>query len=256
MDNNSLFSTKGFYLGVIIFLFGIILMITRVALEVNNIKKPEETKKVTVDNSINDKILQLQQQLDLEQKKEPESTTKSFLPTVESNAIKVFEHNPVLNNAGNVYAIEFIDFSCAECLADANLVNLILNENNNVRLTSKVSNLMNPQELQTANIAAMVAINKGKFFEYRLQAIAKPDGDLTNVLNNLKNADVSLRDFRRELTTNSNLLLNYLNQDIAQAKKLKLNNYAIYINNRLFSDAENSIYKLKDITVYLNNLNN
>lgn len=253
---NSLFSNKGFYLGVAIFIFGLILMITRVVMEVSTYTQQENQQVESANDSISANIAKLQNQLDQKiQEQELEQVVKTdFKESIKQEDLKIFEHNPVQNYKGLITVVEFIDFGCPTCLVDANFANRILQDNESVKLVSKLTNLDANKQLHIANIASLVAADKNKYFEFRNKVLTSTKSDLNSIIDNLENSNVSLRDFRQALNNNSNELLTYLSQDIKQSENLKVKGYTVFINNRMFSDNENSKYKLKDITVYLNNL--
>ncbi|HAG52505.1 MAG TPA: hypothetical protein DCL21_01825 [Alphaproteobacteria bacterium] len=253
-DQNSLFSTKGFYLGVAIFTLGLMLMIMRVAMDLSSYKKePEKTvKQSTI--SIDQNIQLLQEKLD---KKilEQETTVKvEFDESIQEGALKIYDHNPIKNKQGIITAVEFIDFGCSSCLVDANFAHRILKDNVNVKLISKLNNVEPEKSLHIANIASLVAAKENKFFEFREKQLTTASNNLNDIINNLEKSGVSLRSFRRAITVSTDAILHNLAKDIAQAEHLDVTSYAIFINNRMFSDNPKSKYNLKDITVYLNNL--
>jgi protein-disulfide isomerase len=250
---NSLFSNKGFYLGVAIFIFGLALMITRVVMEVSTYTKAEPTQEVSANDSISQNIQKLQNQLD-QKIQEQEVVNTDFQESIKQGDLKIFEHNPVSNYKGIITVVEFIDYGCPTCLVDANFANRILQDNESVKLVSKLTNLDADKQLHVANIASLVAADKDKYFEFRNKVLTSTKSDLNAIIDNLENSGVSLREFRQALTNNSNELLTYLSQDIKQSENLKVKGYTVFINNRMFSDAAESKYKLKDITVYLNNI--
>jgi hypothetical protein len=261
--NNSLFSTKGFYLGVAIFTFGLCVMIGRVILELDSFKN-DNTKnlmsKKENSNSLNDKLKVLQQELDKKIQSQ-ELVIKSipkddFDNVIETKAIKIFKHNPIKNKNGNITAIEFLDFGCKECIKDAILVDSILNDNTNIKIVSKLNNIDTDKQLNIENLAAITASQQGHFFEFKTNFLNSDSNDLKSIINSLEKSNISLREFRNSLTKNSDILLNYLAKDLSQAEKLKLNSYTIFINNRMFSNAIDSEYNLKDIPLYINSLDN
>lgn len=252
-NQNTLFSTKGFYLGVAIFSFGLCLMVARVVLEVNSYK--QETKKpVQVNTQLDDNIKLLQEKLDKKIHEQELKPKMQFNKSIEDGQLEIFEHNPTENPAGIISVIEFIDFGCPSCMVDANFTHRILKGNENIRFISKLNNVDSNKKLHIGNIASLVAAKNNKFFEFREKQLISTKNDLNEIIDNLNSSGVSLREFRRSLTNNPDILLNQLAQDIAQAERLKVKSYTIFINNRMFSDDPKSQYNLKDITVYLNNL--
>lgn len=253
-NQNTLLSTKGFYLGVAIFILGLSLMIARVVLEVNSFKQ-EQTQSVEKPvNTIDNNLKLLQQKLDQKIQEQELKPKAEFKQSVETGFLKVFDHNPVKNKAGIIKIVEFIDFGCSSCLVDANFANRILKNNDNIKLISKLNNTDENKQLHIANLAALTAAEQSKFFEFREKQLSSPKNDLNEIIDNLQASGISLRAFRRALTINPDFLLSNLAQDIAQAEQLNLKYYTIFINNRKFSDDPKSEYNLKDITVYLSNL--
>lgn len=251
---NSLFSNKGFYLGVAIFIFGLALMITRVVMEVSTYTTQETQEQVSINDSISQNIAKLQDQLDQKIQEQEQVVQSDFKESIKQEDLRIFEHNPVQNYKGLITVVEFIDYGCPTCLVDANFANRILQDNESVKLVSKLTNLDANKQLHVANIASLVAANKDKYFEFRNKVLASTGSDLNSIIDSLESSNVSLREFRQALTNNSNELLTYLSQDIKQSENLNVKGYTVFINNRMFSDDDSSKYKLKDITVYLNNL--
>jgi hypothetical protein len=254
-NQNSLFSTKGFYLGVAIFLLGLGLMIGRVILDIQTMqeesKKPQQiTKSINLDSS----IASLQKKLDEKIAKQEESTKVNFDKSIPEGALKIYEHNPINNPKGIITAVEFIDYGCPSCLVDANFTHRILKDNDNVKLISKLNNTDKNKQLHIANLASLVAAKENKYFTFREHQLTASKNDLNEVIDNLEKSNVSLRSFRRQITQNPDMLLHNLALDIAQAEHFNINSYAIFINDRMFSDDPKAEYNLKDITVYLNNL--
>ena len=178
----------------------------------------------------------------------------SLKESIQEGALKIYDHNPIQNRDGIITAVEFIDFGCARCLVDANFAHRILKDNVNVKLISKLNNVEPEKNLHIANIASLVAAKENKFFKFREKQLTTASNDLNDIINNLETSGVSLRSFRRAITVSTDALLHNLAKDIAQAEHLGVTSYAIFINNRMFSDNPKSKYNLKDITVYLNNL--
>lgn len=253
-NQNTLFSTKGFYLGVAIFILGLGLMIARVILEVNDFKDEQTTSTEVKTNTIDDNLKLLQQKLDEKIQAQELEPKEQFDKTIDPSTLEIFEHNPIKNPNGIIDVVEFIDLGCASCLVDANFAHNILKNNENIKLISKLNNTSEDKQLHIANLAGIVAAQNGKFFEFMDKQLASPQNNLNEILNNLEAIGIDLRTFRRSLTLNPDFLLSNLAQDIAQAERLKINSYAIFINNRMFSDDPKSEYSLKDMTIYLNNL--
>lgn len=261
--NNSLFSTKGFYLGVAIFTFGLCVMIGRVILELDSFKNSNtktQISKLDNSNSLNDKLKVLQQELDKKIKSQ-ELIVKSlpkddFDKTVETKSLEIFKHNPIKNKNGNITAIEFLDFGCKDCLKDASYVSSIINKNQNIKIITKLNNINIDKQLHIENLAAITASQQGHFFEFKENFLNSDSNDLKSIINSLEKSNISLREFRNSLTQNSDILLNYLAKDLSQAEKLKINSYTVFINNRMFSNNIDSQYNLKDIPLYINNLEN
>lgn len=255
-NQNTLFSSKGFYLGVAIFILGLVLMIARVVVEVNSYTSNQSitTKTKNIDNNISENILKLQQKLDQKIEEQENMPKKDFSESVKQGELTVFDHNPIKNKKGIITVFEFIDFGCNTCLVDANFTHRLLKDNENIKFISKLNNTIDKKQLHVANIAALTAAKKGKYFEFREKMLTSTNSDLNKLITKLEDSGVTLRDFRKSLTDDSNSILNNLSEDISQAQKLKVKYYSIFINNRNFSDAEDSEYKLKDITVYLNNI--
>tara|TARA_Y100001960_G_C14770605_1_gene879749 strand:+ start:2012 stop:2788 length:777 start_codon:yes stop_codon:yes gene_type:complete len=256
-NDNTIFSTNGFYFGVAVFALGLCLMVARVVLEVNDYNyniKESATKKEKTEKSIDESIQILQETLDKKIQEQEMLPTMNFDKSIESGSLKIFDHNPVENSAGIITVVEFIDFGCPSCLVDANFTHRILKGNENIRFISKLNNVDTDKQLHIANLASLVAASEDKFFEFREKQITSTESDLNAIIKNLDASGVPLREFRRALTLKPDLLLSNLAQDIAQAEHFKVKSYTIFINDRMFSDDPNSKYNLKDITVYLNNL--
>lgn len=249
-NQNDIFSTKGFLLGVAIFLLGIVLMTARVVIDLNELKKEKQQQEFSTEKKISDRIVSLQTKLD-EKLKEQVIIKKDFESTEEVQKISIFEHNPILNEKGLITAIEFIDFNDIECLKDASFVNAMFSYNENIRLISKLANISENKNLHLGNLAGLVAAEKGKFFTFREKLLLNQKTNLDSIISDLDKSEVTLRDFRKILDDNSATILRKLSQDIYQAQTLKVKNYTIIINGIVFSEAESSKYKLKDIPTYL-----
>lgn len=249
---DSVFSTKGFYIGVAIFVFGLTLMIARVVLDLQAMQNKKSAEQATSSATIN--MQSLQDKLDEKIAIQESKNKVDFVESVPDDALQIFDHNPIKNPNGIITAIEFIDYGCPSCLVDANFAHSLFKANDNVKLVSKLNNTDDNKQLHVGNLASLVASNEGKYFKFREVQLSSASTDLNQTIENLEKAGVSLRNFRRQITQKPDVLLNQLALDIAQAQNLKVKSYTVFINNRMFSDDISSKYNLKDITVYLNNL--
>lgn len=248
---NELFSTKGFYLGVFIFLLGIIVMIARISIDLKNLKNQNTTNIVSQEKQISDKIVSLQTKLDEkinEQISIKNEDTSNKKPTIK---ITVFDHNPIKNKTGLITAIEFIDLNDQKDRDDAQFVNTILEYNKNIRLISKLNNKSENKELHIANLAAIVASENNHFFEFKNKLIKNNKHNMDYIITSLEKSGIDLRLFRKNIENNADVILRKLSQDINQAQSLKINNYTIVINGVIFSDNLKSKNKLKDIPTFL-----
>jgi len=254
-DRVTIFSDRGFYIGVFVFLLGLVLMIFRVVLDINSISNSKANENKTINmQQISENINFLQNELD-EKLKEQEEKTKLFYSKEDKiKNIEIFEHNPIKNaNKSLINVIEYIDLNCISCLADAQFVDSILNKRNDIQFISKLSNITSNEKLHFANLAALIANKNGKFFEFREKLLSKQSITLEIIIKTLEQSNVSLRTFRKNIVDHSEELLNYLSQDINQYQELNLKGYTIIINGIAFSSDENSKYQLSDFQRYLEN---
>ena len=93
-NQNNIFSDKGFYIGVMIFILGLILMITRVILDVNSMSNSEQStnieSKTKVQQQISNRINYLQGSLDEKIKNQEETFYSS------EEKLKILEKNKTL----------------------------------------------------------------------------------------------------------------------------------------------------------------
>ncbi|MCP4354136.1 MAG: thioredoxin domain-containing protein [Proteobacteria bacterium] len=254
-DKGNIFSDKGFYLGVSVFLLGLILMILRVVLDVNSISTDRHIEeKPLPEQQISENINYLQNRLDEKLKEQEEKNNLSYSKEDKIKNIEIFEHNPIKNaKKGLISVIEFVDLNCISCLADAQFVDNILNKRNDIRFISKLSNTTPDKKLHFANLAGLIAAQEGKFFEFRQKLLSKRTITLETIIDDLEKSGVPLRTFRQAISKHSEELLNNLSQDINQYQELGLKEYTLVINGVIFSNDEKSQYQLSDIHGYLKN---